>query len=141
MRVAAGRSRQIALRRVCGGPAVVAGERLARVEDLDGVHGRPEAVEGLAAEVVPAVPAEGMRHDDHSALLPDPRDRLLAGQVAGDLPIEEAADELAVTRADLLPHDDSETVGHLAQPQRARDRVVVGRADDVDAGRTDRPRL
>ena len=82
-----------------------------------------------------------MRHDDHAALLAYPGDRLLAGEVARDLALEEEPDQLAVARADLLADDDAEALSHLAQPERAGDDVVVGRADDVEARRTDRPGL
>src|SRR5438552_4891820 len=141
VRVASGGAGEVALRRVDGGAAVVAGERLARVEHLDRVDLRPEPIERLSPQVIPAVPAERMRHDDHAALLAYPGDRLLAGEVARDLALEEEPDQLAVARADLLADDDAEALSHLAQPERAGDDVVVGRADDVEARRTDRPGL
>src|SRR5438105_2137228 len=68
-------------------------------------------------------------------------DAVVPREVARDLALEEEPDQLAVARADLLADDDAEALSHLAQPERAGDDVVVGRADDVEARRTDRPGL
>src|SRR3989442_4385542 len=141
VRVAPGSAGEVPLRRVDGGAAVVAGERLARVEHLDRVDLRPEPIERLSPQVIHAVPAERVRHDDHAALLAYPGDRLLTGEVAWGLALEEEPYQLAVARADLLADDDAEALRHLAQPERTGDDVVIGRADDVEARRTDRPGL
>src|SRR5205085_6453704 len=50
-------------------------------------------------------------------------------------------DDLAVARRDLLADHDPEAVGLLAEPERTLDRVVIGRAHDVEAGGLDRERL
>src|SRR2546430_4634281 len=75
-----------------------------------------------------------MRDDHETALVVDARDRLFPAQIARDGVFEKQSDDLPITRADLLADDDTKAIGELAQPQRAFDGVVVGRADDVDAG-------
>src|SRR5438552_2245178 len=76
-----------------------------------------------------------MRDDDKPALVVDTRDRLFPGQIARDGALEEQPDDLALTRADLLADDHTKAVRQLAQPEPSVDRVVVGRADHVDARR------
>src|SRR5712691_5918504 len=136
MRIASGRADHVVALRIRGGRAIVQEDRLAGVEDLERVDLRAQAIERCAPHVVPPIDAEGVRDDHHSALVVDARDRLFAAQIARDGALEEEADDLAVTRADLLPDDDAKTLGELAQPQPAVDGVVVRGADDVDAGRT-----
>src|SRR5206468_8030647 len=89
----------------------------------------------------PAIAAERMRHRDEATLIVDPRDRLLRAEVARDRLFQEQTDDLAIAAADLFADDHAEAVGELAQAQRALDRVVVGRAHDVQPSRLDRRRL
>src|SRR5438552_647518 len=88
----------------------------------------------------PAIAAERMRHRDEATLIVDPRDRLLRAEVARDRLFQEQTDDLAIAAADLFADDHAEAVGELAQTQRALDRVVVGRAHDVQPSRLDRRR-
>src|SRR2546430_8221845 len=76
-----------------------------------------------------------MRDDDKPALVVDARDRLCPGQIARHGALEEQPDDLALTRADLLADDHTKAVRQVGQPEPSVDRVVVGRADHVDARR------
>ena len=79
-----------------------------------------------------------MRHRHEAALGVDPVDRLLGGEITRDGLLEEQPDDLAVPRGNLFADDDPEAIRQIAEPQRALDRVVVRREDDVEPGRLDR---
>ena len=83
VRIAAGCPDQIVLGGVRGGAAVLQPERLARVEDLDGIDRRAQSIEARSPHVIAPVDAERMRDDDDPALVVDARDGLLARSVAG----------------------------------------------------------
>src|SRR5919201_1698926 len=109
--------------------ANVAGRRdLPRVEDLDDVERRSDALEHPVPQVPAAVPAEGVRDVGESALLVDERDRPLSGEAALDPPFEKEPDELSIRRGDLFSDDHHEAGVHLAKTEGTLDRVVVGHA-------------
>src|SRR5688572_11278491 len=138
MRVAADSSRDVLLLREGRSAHVVAREGLAGIEDLDAVDVLIYALEHRTPDVESAIAAEWVRYRDETALIVDTRDRLFRGQAARDLLLEEETDDLAVPAADFLTHDHPKAVGQLAEPQRALDRVVIGRADDVQPRGLDR---
>src|SRR5258705_8590267 len=86
----------------------------------------------------PPVAAERVRDRDEAALIVDAPDRLFRRKPARDRFVQKETDDLAVAAADLLPNDHAEAVGNLAKPQRALDRVVIGRAHNVQSGGLDR---
>src|SRR6185503_12416473 len=133
VRVASDGAGDVLVLRECLRASIVRGERLAGVEDLDGVDLPEDAVERRAPDVIEPVAAERMRHGDDAALLVDASDRLLRREVARHGLLEEEADDLAVSARDLLAHDHAHAVGDLAEAERALDGVVIGRAHDVDA--------
>src|SRR5688500_14061850 len=137
MRVAAERGGDAVLSRERGRPLVVRGEGLARVERLDAVGQRPQTLECRTADAMVPVARERMRDAHEPALFPDTGDRLLAGQPWGDRSFEEETNDVAVGARDLLADDEPVAVRELAQPQRAPDRVVIGREHDVEAGLLD----
>src|SRR5687767_14865834 len=106
MRVAAERGGDAVLGRECGRPLVVRGEGLARVERLDAVGQRPQALERRTADAMVPVARERMRDAHEPALFPDTRDRFLAGQPWRDRSFEEQPDEVAVGARDLLADDE-----------------------------------
>src|SRR5205807_813322 len=92
-------------------------------------------LERRAPDVVQPVPAEGMRHRHDAALIVDARDGVLGREVARDGLLEEEPDDLAIAAGDLLADDHADAVGDLTHPERSLDRVVIGRAHDIDTGR------
>src|SRR5687767_738840 len=138
MRVAADGSRDVLFLREGRGAHVVAREGLTGVEDLDAIDVLIDALQHRTPDVERAIAAEWVRHGDETALIVDTRDRLFRGQAARDLLLEEETDDLAVPATDFLTDDHPKAVGQLAEPQRALDRVVIGRADDVQPRGLDR---
>ena len=135
MRVGAGPHRQVVLPGESQRLVVLRLEDQARVVDLEDVDVGEMAVERRrVGDGVHAV--EGVGDVDEPVLLPDRRDRVLEGEPARDLPLEEEADHLALgVGLDLLAGDhDQVAVARLVHRlERAAEGVVVGDRDRAEA--------
>jgi hypothetical protein len=105
------------------------------VEHLDDVDVavRAEVGEHRAEAGPPLV--ERVRHVDQALLRLDPADDLGQRQHVGDPLGQEQPDHVAVRRPDLLADDDTDAEVALGRPGRGLGHIVIGDADDVEAGR------
>lgn len=111
----------------------VALQRRSCVECLDDVHVGQDIQQRLIVDVFSPEPIERMRDLDDTALVLDPFHCFFRGQIAGDLVLEEEADDLPVSRSQLRADDDRERCD-LLDRESATDRMVVCDGYSVQSG-------